>query len=123
MNSRTLVNNTMNQDNDFDTMSPFCVRIFNDTKMAKALEDHYGKEFIAFKSPEFGFGVFVANDLTSGVYADDSLRKAAISVYWDLNHEAIKEALNEAECVDDVCEIMHEILLGCITDIMECKAA
>lgn len=106
--------------NDIFNSVPSCwvIKVAFDGEMCEALNEEYGKEFLAFKNEEFGMGVFASEDAEFGVYGDDLVSKLAINAYWDTHEEQIKEALSSVTSMDELCGALSGIVVECIMDIL-----
>ena len=113
-----MMNTMMNYDEAMNNNENFAVEIIVDNEMIKALENKFHVNCMALKNEIFGFGVWFTQSGIQGVYGDDSMRKAAISLYWDENAESIGQAFDSANTLDEAIEAANAVILGTIIDIL-----
>ena len=113
----------MNYDDAMNNDEPFAIQIVVDKEMIEGLENFFNTECMALKNEEAGFGVWFTQNGMRGVYGINSLRNAAISLYWDKNAEAINQAFDSAKTLDEAINAANAVILGTITDILNIELA
>ncbi len=94
------------------------IKISFDQEMMKDWENEFHQDCIALKNEEFGFGVWMAEDNTAGVYGNSILSKMAISHYWDQNADEIEQALQNAKTIEEVIDVANSVIIGTILNIL-----
>lgn len=118
-----MMNTMMDYNDAVNNEKPFAIQIIVDQEMIEALENEFHVNCMALKNEVFGFGVWFTQSGIQGVYGDDSMRKAAISLYWDENAESIAQAFDSAETLDDAIDAANAVILGTIMDILNTEMA